>query len=69
MRIALAEKNHMALPSWNLFTLPSAYRKPKGMAKNTGVLICLLIMAMDIVTSILGIEAEVAQNKVSQELN
>ncbi|KAJ9189125.1 hypothetical protein P3X46_000456 [Hevea brasiliensis] len=34
------------------------------MAKNTGVLICLLIMAMDIVASILGIEAEVAQNKV-----
>ncbi|KAJ9169002.1 hypothetical protein P3X46_020473 [Hevea brasiliensis] len=34
------------------------------MAKNTGVLICLLIMAMDIVAGILGIEAEIAQNKV-----
>lgn len=39
------------------------------MAKNIGVLICLLIMALDIVAGILGIEAEIAQNKVSEELN
>ncbi|XP_065876895.1 protein DESIGUAL 2-like [Euphorbia lathyris] len=34
------------------------------MAQNVGVLICLLIMALDIVAGILGIEAEIAQNKV-----
>ncbi|XP_030451995.1 protein DESIGUAL 2 [Syzygium oleosum] len=34
------------------------------MAKNAGFLICLLIMAMDVVAGILGIEAEIAQNKV-----
>ncbi|XP_052183352.1 protein DESIGUAL 2 [Diospyros lotus] len=34
------------------------------MAKNIGPLICLLILIMDIVAGILGIEAEVAQNKV-----
>ncbi|KAJ8761560.1 hypothetical protein K2173_004336 [Erythroxylum novogranatense] len=34
------------------------------MAKNIGFLICLLIMAMDVVAGILGIEAELAQNKV-----
>lgn len=34
------------------------------MAKNYGFLICLLIMAMDVVAGILGIEAEIAQNKV-----
>ncbi|WCJ20346.1 hypothetical protein M5689_002583 [Euphorbia peplus] len=34
------------------------------MAQNMGILICLLIMAMDIAAGILGIEAEIAQNKV-----
>ncbi|GAV74991.1 DUF1218 domain-containing protein [Cephalotus follicularis] len=34
------------------------------MAKNVGFLVCLLIMVMDIVAGILGIEAEMAQNKV-----
>ncbi|XP_010057685.2 uncharacterized protein LOC104445476 [Eucalyptus grandis] len=34
------------------------------MAKNTGFLICLLIVAMDVVAGIMGIEAEIAQNKV-----
>ncbi|ESR62381.1 hypothetical protein CICLE_v10018256mg [Citrus x clementina] len=33
------------------------------MPKNIGFLICLLIMALDITAGILGIEAEVAQNK------
>ncbi|KAK2990987.1 hypothetical protein RJ640_005469 [Escallonia rubra] len=32
--------------------------------KNTGLLVCLLIVIMDIVAGILGIAAEVAQNKV-----
>ncbi|KAK3035111.1 hypothetical protein RJ639_032613 [Escallonia herrerae] len=32
--------------------------------KNTGLLVCLLIIVMDIVAGILGIAAEVAQNKV-----
>ncbi|XVE87870.1 hypothetical protein DITRI_Ditri19aG0023100 [Diplodiscus trichospermus] len=34
------------------------------MARNYVFLICLLIMALDIVAGILGIEAEIAQNKV-----
>ncbi|GFZ03175.1 transmembrane protein, putative [Actinidia rufa] len=34
------------------------------MAKNTGPVVCLLIMVMDIVAGILAIEAEIAQNKV-----
>lgn len=32
--------------------------------KLVGVLICLLIVAMDIVAGLLGIEADIAQNKV-----
>ncbi|GMY09957.1 protein VASCULATURE COMPLEXITY AND CONNECTIVITY-like [Fagus crenata] len=34
------------------------------MAKLVGALICLLIVAMDVMAGILGIEAEIAQNKV-----
>ncbi|EEF43962.1 protein DESIGUAL 3 [Ricinus communis] len=34
------------------------------MAKDMSILVCLLLMAMDIVAGILGIEAEIAQNKV-----
>ncbi|PSS10335.1 Fluoride ion transporter CrcB like [Actinidia chinensis var. chinensis] len=34
------------------------------MAKNTGPVVCLLILVMDIVAGILAIEAEIAQNKV-----
>ncbi|CAL0309469.1 unnamed protein product [Lupinus luteus] len=34
------------------------------MAKNYGFLICILVMVMDIVAGILGIQAEIAQNKV-----
>jgi hypothetical protein len=34
------------------------------MAKNYGFLICILVMVMDIVAGILGIQAETAQNKV-----
>ncbi|XP_022140603.1 uncharacterized protein LOC111011214 isoform X2 [Momordica charantia] len=34
--------------------------------KVVGVLICLLVVAMDIVAGLLGIEAEIAQNKVKQ---
>ncbi|KAK4770747.1 hypothetical protein SAY87_031279 [Trapa incisa] len=34
------------------------------MAKNMGLLVCLLIMAMDVVAGILGIQAEIAENKV-----
>ncbi|KAJ1396593.1 hypothetical protein SESBI_32517 [Sesbania bispinosa] len=33
------------------------------MAKNYGFLICILVMVMDIVAGILGIQAEIAQNK------
>ncbi|XP_073158727.1 protein DESIGUAL 2-like [Henckelia pumila] len=33
------------------------------MAKNMGFLVCLLIMALDIAAGILGIQAEIAQNK------
>lgn len=33
-------------------------------AKNVGFVICLLIMAMDITAGILGIQAEIAENKV-----
>ncbi|KAK7843568.1 hypothetical protein CFP56_012161 [Quercus suber] len=34
------------------------------MARNYGFLVCLLIMILDIIAGILGIEAEIAQNKV-----
>ncbi|KAJ7968387.1 Transmembrane protein, putative (DUF1218) [Quillaja saponaria] len=34
------------------------------MAKNYGFLVCILVMVMDIVAGILGIQAEIAQNKV-----
>ncbi|KAG5234819.1 transmembrane protein [Salix suchowensis] len=34
------------------------------MARNIGFLVCLLIMVLDVAAGILGIEAEVAQNKV-----
>ncbi|KAF7843083.1 putative transmembrane protein [Senna tora] len=34
------------------------------MAKNYGFLICILVMVMDVVAGILGIQAEIAQNKV-----
>ncbi|XP_062086789.1 protein DESIGUAL 2 [Humulus lupulus] len=34
------------------------------MARNLAPLICILVMAMDVVAGILGIEAEIAQNKV-----
>lgn len=33
-------------------------------AKTIGYLVCLLIMVMDITAGILGIQAEIAQNKV-----
>ena len=39
-------------------------RKEKKMARNYGFLVCLLIMILDIIAGILGIEAEIAQNKV-----
>ncbi|XP_022878699.1 uncharacterized protein LOC111396513 [Olea europaea var. sylvestris] len=35
------------------------------MAKYIGFLVCLLIMIMDIIAGILGIQAEIAQNKVN----
>ncbi|XP_074573867.1 protein VASCULATURE COMPLEXITY AND CONNECTIVITY-like [Curcuma longa] len=38
------------------------------MARKGGVLICVLIVIMDIVAGILGIEAQVAQNKQSKHL-
>lgn len=34
------------------------------MSRNVGFFICFLILAMDVSAGILGIEAEVAQNKV-----
>jgi hypothetical protein len=34
------------------------------MARNVGFFICILILAMDVSAGILGIEAEIAQNKV-----
>jgi len=34
------------------------------MTKNYGFLICILVIVLDIVAGILGIEAEIAQNKV-----
>lgn len=35
------------------------------MGKTGGAFVCLLIVVMDVVAGILGIEAEIAQNKVS----
>jgi len=34
------------------------------MTKNYGFLICILVMVLDVVAGILGIGAEIAQNKV-----
>ncbi|KAK7319558.1 hypothetical protein RJT34_04280 [Clitoria ternatea] len=34
------------------------------MAKNYGFLVCIIVMVLDIVAGILGIQAEIAQNKV-----
>ncbi|KAL2343908.1 hypothetical protein Fmac_005193 [Flemingia macrophylla] len=34
------------------------------MAKNYGFIVCILVLVLDIVAGILGIEAEIAQNKV-----
>jgi len=34
------------------------------MAKNYGFLVCILVLVLDIVAGILGIQAEIAQNKV-----
>lgn len=39
--------------------------KSSKMARKEGVLICVLIVMMDVVAGILGIEAQVVQNKVS----
>lgn len=38
------------------------------MAKVEGVIVCLSILVMDIVAGVLGIEAEIAQNKVNSPL-
>ncbi|KAE8723059.1 hypothetical protein F3Y22_tig00013285pilonHSYRG00273 [Hibiscus syriacus] len=35
-----------------------------NMARNYGFLVCMLIMALDITAGVLGIEAEIAENKV-----
>lgn len=37
--------------------------------KNLGFLVCLLIMALDVTAGILGIEAEIAENKASYKFN
>lgn len=37
------------------------------MARNLDLLVCLFIMVMDVVAGILGIQAEVAENKVCLE--
>ena len=34
------------------------------MARNIGPLVCLLVMVMDVIAGILGIQAEIDQNKV-----
>jgi len=34
------------------------------MAREVGIFLCLLIVIMDVTAGILGIEAEIAQNKV-----
>lgn len=39
-------------------------QKKKKMAKIVGAFICLVIVAMDVMAGILGIEAEIEQNKV-----
>ncbi|XP_016497680.1 protein DESIGUAL 2 [Nicotiana tabacum] len=36
------------------------------MAKNIGILVCLLLVILDVAAGILGIQAEVEQNKVSE---
>lgn len=41
---------------------------PGTMAKNIEFLVCFLIMVMDIIAGVLGIQAEVAENKVCDYL-
>ncbi|MCD7467335.1 hypothetical protein HAX54_004727 [Datura stramonium] len=36
------------------------------MAKNIGILVCLLLVILDVAAGILGIQAEVEQNKVQE---
>ncbi|CAN1319101.1 Protein DESIGUAL 2, partial [Linum perenne] len=47
-----------------LHPFQSITRRSSMASKNVGVAICLLIMAMDVTAGILGIEADIAQNKV-----
>jgi hypothetical protein len=37
------------------------------MVRNYGFIVCLVIIVMDVVAGILGIQAEIAQNKVLQK--
>nr|XP_016444751.1 PREDICTED: uncharacterized protein LOC107770010 [Nicotiana tabacum] len=39
------------------------------MAKNIGILVCLLLVILDVAAGILGIQAEVEQNKSQEELD
>ncbi|KAG9135008.1 hypothetical protein Leryth_023436 [Lithospermum erythrorhizon] len=36
------------------------------MAKNVVLLVCFVIMILDVIAGVLGIEAEIAQNKVEE---
>jgi hypothetical protein len=36
------------------------------MVRNYGFIVCLVVIVMDVVAGILGIQAEIAQNKVLQ---
>lgn len=38
------------------------------MGREAGIFLCLLIIVMDVTAGILGIEAEIAQNKVCLEI-
>jgi len=37
------------------------------MVRNYGFLVCIVVIVMDVVAGILGIQAEIAQNKVLQK--
>lgn len=47
-----------------MFFSIAPYFPKKKMAKIVGAFICLLIVVMDVMAGILGIEAEIEQNKV-----
>jgi hypothetical protein len=54
-------RNNCSITSY--FASPLNFKK---MVRNYGFIVCLVVIVMDVVAGILGIQAEIAQNKVLQ---